>query len=599
MDRLVNPYLSGAPQREERAFFGRRDTLDWAAQALRDPGVSALFLFGQRCIGKTSLLLRLERILPGDAFLPVYFDLQGQVARPLKQVLAGLAGALAGRAGLQPPGSNLFDGDQQGDFFRHTFLPRFCAVALGENRRLVFLLDEFEALDEADDMKLPETAAGKALFPFLREVGAGDSRTAFVFAAGRQARNLGLAAAFDDPLVREVRGLDWESAGELVRQAEFDGTLQFSALAVSHVLSFSNGHPYLTQLLCQQIWERAYADSPTELPLIDTLAVEQAVPGALEIGGRALAWLWDGLAPAEKIYAAALAEIASAGDAISPDGVCRAIAERAAWLHKPEVEVAPVSLGKRWLLEQAGRQEYGFAVELFRLWVYQNKPLRVVEDEVGWKAPPAELEDDAPSVRSPAPLFLTDEQVLPEPPGAASLDVFLIEQEDDPEEAPEDAARTVFLDVAQWTKWVGGAFGEGRFVGALRLVIPVIVTPVLSAIVFYAIGVSLARVMSLVAWMPDLFDVSTFYRFGLISAVLGAFAGLQFSREFVRRPVFDLELVYLSLYRFSLPFLAVILIYGLLALLSWVSQVTVSEDEWEGFRIFFGWLRRLWERSPE
>jgi hypothetical protein len=387
--------------------------------------------------------------------------------------------------------------------------------------------------------------------------------------------------------VREVRGLDWESAGELVRQAELDGTLQFSALAVSHVLSFSNGHPYLTQLLCQQIWERAYADDPTELPLIDTQAVEDAVPGTLAAGGRVFAWLWDGLAPAEKVYIAALAGIVGAGEAVSGDGVCRAVVDHAAWLCTPEVEVAPISLTKRWLLERAEGREHGFAVELFRLWVRQNKPLRVVEDEVDWTAPPVET-----------PLFLADEPVTPEPPTAAPFAV-LPEPEDDLEEGQDDVPQMVTGDVARWVEWVGGAFGEGRFVETLRLGLPVIVVPLLSAVVFYGIGVSLASVMSRVVWMPALFDASTFYRFGLISAALGLFGGLLFSREFVRRPAFDLELVYLSLYRFALPFLAVIVIYGLLALLSWASQVSVSEDEWEGFRIFFGWLRRLWERSPE
>ena len=124
----------------------------------------------------------------------------------------------------------------------------------------------------------------------------------------------------------------------------------------------------------------------------------------------------------------------------------------------------------------------------------------------------------------------------------------------------------------------------------------VLVTPVLSVLVFYGIGMSLARGMSALAWMPPLFDASTFYRFGLVSAILGVFPGIRFSYECIKRPVFSLELVYVSLYRFAFPFLAVLLIYGVLVLSTWISQVSVSEDEWEGFRIFFSWLRRLWER---
>ena len=154
MNQPVNPYVIGAPVREERGFFGRKDTLEWVARELQSPSTNALVLFGQRAIGKTSLLLELERILPADAFLPVYFDLQGQAGRPLGQVLTGLAGTLAERAGLAPPGPNLFD--DEGDFFRRAFLPRFYAVALEGGRRPVFLLDEFEVLDEVTEVDAPQ-----------------------------------------------------------------------------------------------------------------------------------------------------------------------------------------------------------------------------------------------------------------------------------------------------------------------------------------------------------------------------------------------------------------------------------------------------------
>ena len=610
MDQPINPYITGAPLREGQGFFGRHAALDWAAQALSDPATNALVFLGQRSIGKTSLLLQLERALPDDVFLPVYFDLQGQAARPLGQVLAGLAGALARRAGLKPPGANLFDGDDAGDFFRRTFLPRFYAVALGDGRRPVFLLDEFDALDETVEAKLPQTAAARALFPFLREMKAEDSRAAFVFAAGRRAADFGagLDAAFDTPLVREVAGLDWESAEELIRQAEVDGTLQFSALAVSHVASFTNGHPYLTQLVCQQIWQRAYASNPTELPLIDTQAVDEAIPDALQVGGQVLAWLWDGLSPAEKVYAAGLAGTAGAGEAVSDDGVVRVVADYAARLHTPEVEFAPASLARRWVLEQTREREHSFAVELLRLWVHQNKALHAVVDEVGWTAPPdkqlftaahPQAQDSAASAPVQALPFPPDERAV-ELPSATPLDGLPEEQEqDDVQTAPTGADHALSFDLAQWIKQVWDAVGKGRFAEALRLVLPVVVVPVLSSLVFYGIGVSLARGMSLVARMPPLFDAASFYRFGLVSAILGLFPGLGFSYEFIKQPVLSLELVYLSLYRFARPFLAVILIYALLALLAWVSQVSLSEDEWGGFRIFFDLLRWLWKKKPD
>jgi hypothetical protein len=73
MAQPVNPYVAGAPLRGEQGFFGRQDTLDWVARELRNPATNALVLFGQRRIGKTTLLLQLQRTLPADAFLARLF----------------------------------------------------------------------------------------------------------------------------------------------------------------------------------------------------------------------------------------------------------------------------------------------------------------------------------------------------------------------------------------------------------------------------------------------------------------------------------------------------------------------------------------------
>ena len=103
MAQPVNPYVAGAPRRGGRGFFGRQETLEWIARGLRNPDNNSLVLFGQRRIGKTSLLLQLQRTLPDAAFLPIYFDLQDQAVRSLREVLIDLANVLAQHAGTPHP----------------------------------------------------------------------------------------------------------------------------------------------------------------------------------------------------------------------------------------------------------------------------------------------------------------------------------------------------------------------------------------------------------------------------------------------------------------------------------------------------------------
>jgi tetratricopeptide (TPR) repeat protein len=383
MAEPVNPYVAGSALRWEKGFYGRQDTLKWVAQELRNPGTNALVLSGQRRIGKTTLLLQLERILPADIFLPVYFDLEDQTKLPLRQVLADLADTVAKRANWKS--FDLDALDDQGRFFRHSFLPQLYQV-LGESRRLVLLLDEFDVLDQIAEAELPEMAAAKTLFPFLRTVMTEDSRPAFVFVVGRQAEDLSLdfTATFKGSLMREIWALDRESAESLVRQAEANSTLRFTDRAVERILSLTSCHPYLTQLLCQRIWGRAYVGNPTTLPQIDVPEVDAAVPDVLEVGEHALIWLWKGLSPTEKIYAAALAEAADREEkTISEDQVVQVLTTHAARLRKREVELAPRDLVKRRVLVEVSREgEYRFAVELFRHWVRQNKPLQSVKDEL-------------------------------------------------------------------------------------------------------------------------------------------------------------------------------------------------------------------------
>ncbi|HHS97224.1 MAG TPA: tetratricopeptide repeat protein [Chloroflexi bacterium] len=388
MARPVNPYVAGAPLRSREGFFGRRDVLAWVERELRNPTTNALVLTGPRRIGKTSILLQLQRALPADAFLPVYFDLQDQAARPLAQVLADLADVVAERVGLEAPSPDAFD--DQGRFFRDVFLPQVYA-ALGP-RRLVVLLDEFDVLDREETAPLPETAAVRALFPFLRRMIAEDPRTAFLFAVGRRPEDLSLdfLATFKTSLVREVWVLDRESAEELVRQAERNGTLRFTDRAVVRILGLTNCHPYFTQLLCQRIWERAYRDNPRVPPSIDGEAVEAAVPDALRTGEQAILWLWNGLSPEEKIYAAGLAALSSEGEEVPEERVIHLLASHATRLHTREVEEAPRRLVRRRVLEEVGERRHRFTIDLFRRWVRANRPVREVKDELDRVEPRAE-----------------------------------------------------------------------------------------------------------------------------------------------------------------------------------------------------------------
>ena len=75
-NRPQNPYIAGNPVGNSTAFVERDDILREVVRVVRDPQENAIVLYGQRRMGKTSVLQELETKLPKEgAYHPVFIDL--------------------------------------------------------------------------------------------------------------------------------------------------------------------------------------------------------------------------------------------------------------------------------------------------------------------------------------------------------------------------------------------------------------------------------------------------------------------------------------------------------------------------------------------
>ncbi|RME43525.1 MAG: ATP-binding protein, partial [Chloroflexi bacterium] len=160
--RGENPYII-TPLTGENGFYGRTDILRFVHNTLASPYQRVIVLYGQRRIGKTSLLYQLSRphhIPPG--FEPIYFDLQGRAQQTLSEVLYGLAREVAKKLDLPRPRQASFRDET---YFQDQFLPQAYQV-LGK-RQLLFLIDEFDVLGEAPATR---RAAIETFFPYLQEL---------------------------------------------------------------------------------------------------------------------------------------------------------------------------------------------------------------------------------------------------------------------------------------------------------------------------------------------------------------------------------------------------------------------------------------------
>lgn len=377
----VNHYVAGNPVGDSPAFVGRADILREVIRVLRRPQDNAIVLYGQRRIGKTSILQNLAVWLPRlGPYRPVYFDLQDKAALPLNRVLRELACTVA--HALSRPDPDL--GSDPETAFREEWLPTVLR-RLPPGASLVLLLDEFDVLTDPQVEQ-----AAKAFFPYLRGLlTSNPERLQFVFVIGRNVDDLTNIALslFKGTPARRVSLLSREDTAELVRLSETDGALYWSEESVRKVWQLTRGHPFLTQQLCSYVWERAYDEEPDRPPTVAPEDVDAVVLEALEASRNTLEWLWDGLPPAERVVASALAE--AGPDPITQEGLEQ-------WLHESGVHVvirelqnAPRLL-QDWDLIEPADGGYCFRVELLRRWIARHKPLRRVQEELDHIEPVAD-----------------------------------------------------------------------------------------------------------------------------------------------------------------------------------------------------------------
>ncbi|MFM6782939.1 MAG: ATP-binding protein, partial [Dolichospermum sp.] len=75
MNNIKNPYIIGRPIYETENFFGRETLFNFINDNLENDQKTIL-LFGQRRIGKSSVLSQISRFIPEDRYFCVIFDLQ-------------------------------------------------------------------------------------------------------------------------------------------------------------------------------------------------------------------------------------------------------------------------------------------------------------------------------------------------------------------------------------------------------------------------------------------------------------------------------------------------------------------------------------------
>jgi hypothetical protein len=353
--RLPNPYVAGDPLRGGGLFVGREDIVrqlqSHLAQRSQQP---TLFLFGQRRMGKSSLLYQLPEKFDANT-IPIRLDCQAaEMVESNATFLFNLARAIVRQAQetrqLELPAPPALS-----DISFTAFSLWLEAVEAMLGRRVLLLsFDEFESLGEAVNKGyLDERVLG-----FLRNLIQHHSQVTLLLAGSHRPAEIG--RPWSDYLISAtvlpISYLRPEDVERLVTQPIPGFPLQYAPEAVAYIIELTRCQPLLVQLLCQQLVlllnERGERYAAKE-------DVETAVAPALEMGGS--------------LYFTYLAEY-DAQDA--GQAILRQLAQRGPGavipVHDltggdPEREKAIERLLARDLIEREG-EGVRFQVELTRRW---------------------------------------------------------------------------------------------------------------------------------------------------------------------------------------------------------------------------------------
>ncbi|MBI5715623.1 MAG: ATP-binding protein [Chloroflexi bacterium] len=282
INKIPNNYIVGPALRNQqgRLFVGRDDIYNeamrlWSNEQVKQP----ILFYGQRRMGKTSILLHLESGL-GEEYLPVFLDLQGlasvksvgaflynladSTAEQLNKLLPGNPSGRKGRE--DPKGLGVTKGleaipipslaDYGGEPFIafRKFLDTVEA-AVPPGKWAVLMLDEFERAEE----KLQEGIFPPDLMLSLRTVMQHRPRIVLVLAGSHRLDEM--RHDYWNPLLGiahpiKVGYLNYDASYELITNPWEDFPLNYDRQAVEKIIEVTCGQPLLLQAICSGVVER-------------------------------------------------------------------------------------------------------------------------------------------------------------------------------------------------------------------------------------------------------------------------------------------------------------------------------------------------------
>lgn len=278
----ANLYIAGEGVDDEQHFIGRQRLLHkLRAHWQQKDSKPAILLLGQRRIGKTSLLNKLQRMgLEDCQLLPVKIDAQSWENE--QQFFTDLSQQIANKLGCTMPSLN----DPRSDF--KTFITQHAPL---NNQRVLLMIDETEEL--FSEQKHYGTLAGH-----LRSIMQGhDYPVLLLFCGAHKLKAIASnrdSVFFNTVIEHTVSYMSEEESKQVLTQPA-NGWLDFDALALKTAYQLTHGQPYLLQQLGQTVidqFNEAVWDGEQPSNYVDNNDIQRAADALAKQGSNAFLQHW-------------------------------------------------------------------------------------------------------------------------------------------------------------------------------------------------------------------------------------------------------------------------------------------------------------------
>ncbi len=386
---IPNPYSTGTPVQDSIMFYGRDDDVAALRHNLADTAAkTVMLLYGQRRMGKTTLLLHLVRTDVLREHIPVFIDMQREsynisVNKFLHNVAYYIAQAINNK-GYTMPLPEIKDYAVDPTFVFDIFLDH--VETRLHAQRVIILIDEFEMLED----QIKKGNLKPEFLDYLRSIMQHHHLISFLLAGTHQLEQLTQAnwsVFFNIARQYRLSKLSQRGAEDLIKKPVANH-LEYGLFTVEKIRSLTADQPYLIHLLCRALVDLCNEQRKVYVTINDVNAARRE---AMQTCASHFDWLWKHLTFDEQRLLAVISELSK---------------EEGRWLFYSEIEERyryhHFSYERKslydWIkllrvadiVEIASEDAVGASLTderlripagLMRMWLLREKPLRLLTGE--------------------------------------------------------------------------------------------------------------------------------------------------------------------------------------------------------------------------